>query len=105
MSGYGSEGGTDYWLVRNSWSSYWGEGGYIKVARSPNDCGITSLPIYVEFGRVEEDAGKGSTEAVYLEVDMDDEGHEVSYDDGEVELDGSRFEAAYGGDLAGERIV
>ena len=32
--GYGTdEDGNDYWLVRNSWSTNWGEDGYIRVAR------------------------------------------------------------------------
>uniref|UniRef100_A0A6C0BRL7 Peptidase C1A papain C-terminal domain-containing protein n=1 Tax=viral metagenome TaxID=1070528 RepID=A0A6C0BRL7_9ZZZZ len=31
--GYGSEGGEDYYLVKNSWSSTWGDGGYIKLGR------------------------------------------------------------------------
>ncbi len=44
--GYGSEQSTDYYLVKNSWSSSWGEGGYIKFGRGSeyNDgdgqCGI-----------------------------------------------------------------
>ena len=32
--GYGTEDGKDYWLVKNSWSSGWGESGYIKLARN-----------------------------------------------------------------------
>lgn len=35
LEGYGhdSNSSLDYWLVRNSWSSGWGESGYIRVAR------------------------------------------------------------------------
>ncbi|XP_065221429.1 uncharacterized protein LOC135846327 [Planococcus citri] len=44
--GYGTESGTDYWLVKNSWSKSWGMDGYFKIIRNQNACGITDEVYY-----------------------------------------------------------
>jgi hypothetical protein len=34
MAGYGEENGQKYWNIKNSWSTGWGDKGYVKILRS-----------------------------------------------------------------------
>ncbi len=50
--GYGrdSASGLDYWVLRNSWGSGWGQGGYMLIQRGVNKCDMESDVGYVVAG-------------------------------------------------------
>lgn len=36
-----------YWLVKNSWSTYWGNDGYVLMSQKDNNCGVATAATYV----------------------------------------------------------
>lgn len=45
--GYGIDSLGQYYIVKNSWGSKWGDSGYIKMARNRNNnCGIATYAVY-----------------------------------------------------------
>lgn len=47
--GYGVLNGVPYWLVKNSWSTYWGNDGYVLMSQKDNNCGVATQGTYVEL--------------------------------------------------------
>jgi KDEL-tailed cysteine endopeptidase len=48
--GYGSQNGENYWTLKNSWGTEWGEDGYVRMLRGSDDedgiCGINMEACY-----------------------------------------------------------
>nr|CCA15230.1 cathepsinlike cysteine protease putative [Albugo laibachii Nc14] len=96
--------GTKYWVVRNSWGSFWGEDGWFRIVRGVNNLGIESectfgvlknngWPEIVQLNdtpldSIKELAGKGiSTKSSFKEKNKGNGDEEVDDDDDEKDDD------------------
>lgn len=47
--GYGTMNGQAYWLIKNSWSTHWGDTGYVLMSQQDNNCGVATDASYVNI--------------------------------------------------------
>ena len=43
LVGYGTDKGKDYWKIKNSWNTDWGEDGYYRIVRGKGKCGLNTM--------------------------------------------------------------
>lgn len=48
LVGYNKTAPVPYWKIRNSWTSEWGEGGYLRIPFGKNVCGVANEAYIIE---------------------------------------------------------
>lgn len=51
LTGYGVDGSSKYWRIKNSWNTWWGESGYVRLERTDSSssggtCGVATSASY-----------------------------------------------------------
>lgn len=49
LVGYGNLDSKPFWQIKNSWSTYWGNQGYVLISTKDNNCGVMTSPTYVNL--------------------------------------------------------
>ena len=44
--GYGTQDDVDYWVIKNSWGTEWGEEGYYRIVKGENHCGVANFAVH-----------------------------------------------------------